>query len=183
MKTIMFYSANAEYGCFSNFSAHPVVIDGILYPTTEHYFQSQKFLDESIRKKVRTAKTPGDAARIGRDRTFPLRRNWESMKNQVMLTAIRAKAAQHEDFRDTLLSTGNAVLVEHTSNDNYWGDGGDGSGKNYLGKTLMKVRDELRGQAALDRLLSRADSSPASPVGTWEDVKEGFERESLAGIS
>ena len=38
-------------------------------------------------------------------------------------------------------------------------------------------------QAALDRLFSRADSSPASPVDTWEDVKEGFERESLAGIS
>jgi hypothetical protein len=30
--------------------------------------------------------------------------------------------------------------------DSYWGDGGDGSGKNMLGKILMRVRDELRGQ-------------------------------------
>ncbi|EAK8382609.1 Swarming motility protein YbiA, partial [Listeria monocytogenes] len=28
MKAIHFYSENADYGCFSNFSLHPVVIDG-----------------------------------------------------------------------------------------------------------------------------------------------------------
>ena len=43
-----------------------------------------------------------------------------------------------------LLGTGEATLVEHTSNDAYWGDGGDGSGKNMLGQILMKIRDELR---------------------------------------
>jgi predicted NAD-dependent protein-ADP-ribosyltransferase YbiA (DUF1768 family) len=30
--------------------------------------------------------------------------------------------------------------------DRYWGDGGDGSGKNMLGKILMRVRDDLREQ-------------------------------------
>lgn len=45
-------------------------------------------------------------------------------------------------MKEILLSTGNAILVEHTEKDNYWGDGGDGSGKNRLGKILMKVRDE-----------------------------------------
>jgi predicted NAD-dependent protein-ADP-ribosyltransferase YbiA (DUF1768 family) len=29
----------------------------------------------------------------------------------------------------------------------YWGDGGDGSGQNELGKTLMRVRDQLKIQA------------------------------------
>lgn len=61
-----------------------------------------------------------------------------------MLTAVRAKFAQHEKLRRLLLDTGNAVLVEHTANDNYWGDGGDGRGKNQLGQTLMHVREELR---------------------------------------
>lgn len=28
--------------------------------------------------------------------------------------------------------------------DAYWGDGGDGRGKNRLGHLLMRVRDELR---------------------------------------
>lgn len=64
------------------------------------------------------------------------------MKDEVMLKAIRAKVEQHSEVKEMLLSTENAILVEHTENDYYWGDGGDGSGKNRLGKILMKVRDE-----------------------------------------
>jgi N-glycosidase YbiA len=61
-----------------------------------------------------------------------------------MRTAVMAKFAQHEDLRVLLLSTGDAKLVEHTDNDDYWGDGGDGSGKNMLGRILMQVRESLR---------------------------------------
>jgi predicted NAD-dependent protein-ADP-ribosyltransferase YbiA (DUF1768 family) len=42
-----------------------------------------------------------------------------------------------------LLATGDAELVEHTTNDSYWGDGGDGSGKYMLGRILMQLRDRL----------------------------------------
>jgi O-acetyl-ADP-ribose deacetylase (regulator of RNase III) len=45
---------------------------------------------------------------------------------------------------DTLLSTGNDYLVEHTKNDSYWADGGDGTGKNMLGIILMEVRDSIK---------------------------------------
>ena len=61
-----------------------------------------------------------------------------------MREAVRAKFQQHEDLRNTLLATGNAMIVEHTERDSYWGDGGDGSGKNMLGKILMEIREELR---------------------------------------
>ena len=80
---------------------------------------------------------------MGRDRKRPLRRDWESVKDQVMLEAVRAKFTQHDDLREVLLGTGDAKLVEHTENDNYWGDGGDGSGKNRLGQLLMQLRAEL----------------------------------------
>ena len=43
----------------------------------------------------------------------------------------------------TLLATGDSTIVEHTENDAYWGDGGDGSGKNRLGQILMRVREKL----------------------------------------
>ena len=142
MQTIYFYSANAEYGCFSNFSPHPITIEGMTYPTTEHYFQAQKFLDAQIQKKIVNAHSPHEAALLGRKRDFPLRKDWETMRNEVMLKAIRAKIEQHDDVREMLLSTGNAALVEHTKNDRYWADGGDGSGLNRLGKILMKVREE-----------------------------------------
>ncbi len=64
-----------------------------------------------------------------------------------MLEAVRAKFTQHEDIRAILLGTGDAKIVEHTANDNYWGDGGDGSGKNRLGEILMRVREELRAES------------------------------------
>ena len=44
---------------------------------------------------------------------------------------------------DPLKSTDDAKLVEHTSNDSYWGDGGDGKGRNWLGHNLMKVRKRI----------------------------------------
>jgi ribA/ribD-fused uncharacterized protein len=61
-----------------------------------------------------------------------------------MYDACLAKFSQHPDLKQLLLDTGDAIIIEHTKNDNYWGDGGDGTGRNQLGKTLMRVRDTLR---------------------------------------
>jgi len=81
---------------------------------------------------------------MGRDRKLPLRRDWESVKENIMRRALYAKFTQHPDLKKLLLSTGDAKLVEHTERDSYWGDGGDGSGKNRLGYLLMELREKLR---------------------------------------
>lgn len=141
---INFYSTADEYGEFSNFAPYPVRLGGKVWPTTEHYFQAQKFQDDAQREAIREAKSPMIAARMGRDRKKKLRRDWESAKVGVMTEAVRAKFTQHEELRALLLGTGDARLVEHTENDDYWGDGGDGSGRNMLGQVLMRVRAELR---------------------------------------
>ena len=60
-----------------------------------------------------------------------------------MREALWAKFSQHADLKALLLSTGNAELIEHTRNDRYWGDAGDGTGKNRLGELLMEVRAKL----------------------------------------
>lgn len=141
---VNFYSVGEEFGEFSNFAAYPITLDGERWPTSEHYFQAQKFEDDQYRQKIRKANSPMLAARLGRDRKQKLRRDWESVKVGVMRSAVLAKFTQHEDLQALLLSTGDAKLVEHTENDDYWGDGGDGSGKNMLGRILMQVRDTLR---------------------------------------
>jgi N-glycosidase YbiA len=141
---IRFYTTTGAYGCFSNFSRHPVRLDGQEWPTSEHYFQAQKFAGTDHAEDVRRAETPMRAAEIGRDRKRPFRSDWDAVKESVMLDALRAKFTQHDDLKAILLGTGDAELVEHTANDRYWGDGGDGSGKNRLGVLLMQVRDELR---------------------------------------
>lgn len=141
---INFYTTKGEYGCFSNFSRHPIYIDSIFYPTSEHFYQAEKCVEPDYREKIRGATTPGDAARLGRSRDFTLREDWETIKDYIMLRAVTQKFYQHSDIRATLLSTGSARLVEHTVNDRYWGDGGDGTGLNMLGKILMMVRGMLR---------------------------------------
>ena len=60
-----------------------------------------------------------------------------------MFKALQAKFTQHKDLKELLLSTKNRELVEHSPYDSYWGDGGDGSGKNKLGILLMKLRKDL----------------------------------------
>ncbi len=141
---ILFYRTRDEYGEFSNFASYPIVIVGEQWRTSEHYFQAQKFLRPEDREAIRAEPSPMKAATIGRDRTRPIRPDWDAVKDEVMLTALRAKFGQHSDLEELLLSTGDAELVEHTSNDSYWGDGGDGSGRNMLGHLLMRVRDERR---------------------------------------
>lgn len=145
---INFYRVADDYGCFSNFAPYPISVDGKQWPTSEHYFQAQKFEDSERQEAIRKTKSPMIAARMGRDRKKPLRRDWESVKDEVMRKAVRAKFTQHEDIRRILLCTGEAQIVEHTENDSYWGDGGDGKGKNMLGRILMEIREELRTEVA-----------------------------------
>ena len=75
----------------------------------------------------------------------------EGAKLGAMLAVLRAKFAD-EGLRKRLLATGSRPLVEHTSRDRFWGDGGpawgeEATGQNWLGRCLMQVRGELRGAA------------------------------------
>lgn len=144
MKEIRFYRVQDNYGCFSNFARYPIRLKGVIWSTSEHYFQAQKFSGTEDEIEIRNAKSAIVAAKMGRDRTRVIRADWERVKNTIMYVAVRAKFQQHIDIRQILLSTGSVDIVEHTANDSYWGDGGNGRGKNCLGKILMKVREELR---------------------------------------
>ena len=85
---ILFYGVKEEYGCFSNFSRHAIHLDGHRWPTSEHYFQAQKFAGTQHAVAVRQARTPMLAAQMGRDRKRPLRRDWESVKDGVIRTLV-----------------------------------------------------------------------------------------------
>lgn len=146
MKTIKFYRLNEPYGEFSNFSAHPIELKGRVWPTTEHFFQAQKFASTEHEEAIRQAKSPMIAARMGRSRERPLRPDWETVKDDIMRAALIAKFSQHAGLHSLLLKTGDAELIEHTKNDDYWGDGGDRNGKNRLGQLLMELRTQLRKQ-------------------------------------
>jgi N-glycosidase YbiA len=144
MNAIQFYRLKDPYGEFSNFSPHPIKLKGKTWPTSEHYFQAQKFAGTHHEEEVRQTKSPMIAARLGRSRARPLRQDWEAVKDDIMREALQAKFTQHADLRELLLQTGDAPLIEHTANDRYWGDGGNGTGRNRLGQLLMELREELK---------------------------------------
>jgi len=143
MKQILFYRPKGAYGEFSNFSPYPITVHGKTWPTSEHYFQAQKFAGTDYEERIRLAKSPMIAARLGRSHAQPLRQDWKDVRDTVMREALRAKFEQHSQLKELLLRTRNAELVEHTKNDRYWGDGGDGTGKNRLGQLLMELRAEF----------------------------------------
>ena len=106
---IEFYSTKDRYGCFSNFSAHGFELDGHWWPTSEHYFQAQKFVgtkDDHHAEAIRQARSPMVAARIGRSRKVEPRGDWEAVKDEVMRRAVRRKFETHTDIREVLLGTG-----------------------------------------------------------------------------
>ncbi len=142
--TIYFYSAReGDYGAFSNFSRHGFELDDKYWKTSEHYFQAMKFEGTEYEDKIREARSPKEAATLGRRRDFPLRKDWEVIKDDVMRRAVTKKFETHKELRNLLLSTGDSDIVENAPSDYYWGCGKDGSGKNMLGKILMEVRDKL----------------------------------------
>jgi len=144
--TIYFYKVDGPYGCFSNFSPQWDQLKEKFWATTEHYYQAQKFVGtqyEFLCSAIRQAKSPEEAAALGRDPNHRVRSDWQQVKNQVMREAVLAKFLTHLDIQAILLSTGNELIVEDSPKDDYWGCGADRTGQNQLGKILMSVRQEV----------------------------------------
>ena len=133
----------------SNFYSCEVVFEGLKYPSSEHAYQAAKTLDSGQRRKIRSARSAGESKRLGRH--VRLRKDWESIKYNVMVAILRDKFSRYEDLKKKLLATGDAELIEG----NGWGDKTWGCirknsskpwiGKNWLGKALMQVRSEING--------------------------------------
>lgn len=141
----MIKNFEGEYAFLSNFYFSPMIIDNVVYTTNEHFFQAMKSLNPKERQTIALAPTPGKAKHLGRK--VSLRKDWEDIKEEVMLTGLRHKFSNPE-LRKKLLATGNEELIEGTTwHDNYWGicdcEACGGQGKNRLGKLLMQVREEL----------------------------------------
>ena len=142
---ILFYDKGKPYYEFTNFQeGYPLNIDGKIWPTSEHYFQAQKFVGNSaLQERIRTAPSARAAFDLARANSASVRSDWDTARFDAMMKALRAKFEQHPALRRMLLSTGTKKLVENAgANDKFWG-AGDGSGNNLLGQMLEHVREEL----------------------------------------
>ncbi len=168
---VRFYDKGQPFEEFSNFHPAPINIGGVTWPTSEHYFQAQKFtgspVDDQSARAVRqrvvydtmsTLKTPRESFEMAKTYVGDQRPDWEQMKELFMLHGVRAKFTTHRGLQQKLIDTGNARLVEATENDVYWGVNNSrdrkpvasrgkwyayGQGMDRLGVILEHVRSEL----------------------------------------
>ena len=156
---ILFFRRDRNaFGFLSNFHPSPIVLDGMPWPTVEHYYQAQKSFCPVYRKAIRDASGPGHAKRLGADPSLPgsrskgswfrsnqstYRKDWPEVKLEIMRTAVLAKFQQNSPLARLLLDTGAAVIVEDSASDSFWGIGSDEQGQNSLGCLLMEARAEL----------------------------------------
>ena len=135
-----------EYHFLSNFYYATISYNRVRYPTVEHAFQAQKTKEVAEQREIAAAGSPMAAKGLGRK--VKLRKDWESVKVGIMRDLVRLKFSTHADLTERLLATGEAKLIEGTRwNDTFWGVCGE-RGKNWLGRILMEVREELRTAAA-----------------------------------
>jgi ribA/ribD-fused uncharacterized protein len=145
-RQIHFYDKNKPYYGFTNFADYPIKYKGQVYPTSEHLFQSLKFLDRSpqVAELIRSSARPRDAFDLAHQHRQFVRGDWYQVNVKIMDDVLSHKFIQHDDLKRELLATGDAELIEASDNDSFWGWGADHKGRNELGKALMRLRAKLR---------------------------------------
>src|ERR1700712_1580236 len=108
---LYFYTKTMPFWGLSNFAPPGVESHGRFWPTVEHFFQAQKFEAAEIQELIRRAPSPKEARALGQSSAYPLRENWASLRQEVMLQGLRIKFSS-PSARDLLLSTGKRHLVE-----------------------------------------------------------------------
>jgi len=124
---------------------YPFNVEGKTYPSSEHFFQSQKYKGSpALMEEIRQLKSAYEAFTSARSKRFSsqIRRDWGEVREAIMQQAVREKFKQNPALMRLLMSTGEAELIRSDMGDAFWGDGGDGRGLNKLGKIIMSIRDE-----------------------------------------
>lgn len=154
-----------EFRFLSNFHLCEILIDGIIYPSSEHAYMAYKTDDVLVKQKIADLEKPSDAKKMGQE--IELRPDWEYYRVAAMLNCLHLKF-QNSELADMLCATENKYLEEtNWWKDRFWGvhkstatkaqlenEFSSGSlkkeiedrpgGLNMLGKCLMIVRSNLR---------------------------------------
>ena len=157
---IFFYRVGDAYGAFSNWAPTPFTVDGVSFSTAEQYIMYRKCLtfgDTVTAKKLLSSDSPKEQKALGREAAGYIDSVWAGIRQTVAIRGLYAKFSQDAELKRLLLGTGDAVLVECTSNDRIWACGLDRDdddrlsadrwkGQNILGFALMEVRNMLRAE-------------------------------------
>ena len=145
----VFNKTKEIYGGLSNMAGgFPLSVNGIEIRTSEALFQMCRFphLPE-LQLKILNEKSPLVAKWVSRPFISNSRPDWEDVKIEIMYWCLRVKLAQHfSRFGELLETTGNAIIVEDSRKNDFWGAiRGKNSkdslvGSNVLGQLLVELR-------------------------------------------
>ena len=143
--------------CFSQWYPSPFEVEGVVYPTAEHWMMAKKALlfdDFEIYNSILNTQNPAEAKKLGRKIKHYNDEIWLQHRYEIVKTGNIHKFSQHSSFKDYLLQTAPKVIVAASPVDTIWGIGlsvdskqiedvNSWRGLNLLGFVLMEVRDLL----------------------------------------
>jgi ribA/ribD-fused uncharacterized protein len=141
---IWFYSKTPGYEWLSNFYPAPIELEGLTWPSVEHFYQSQRFPGTDLAETIRAAEKPAKAKSLADGNKVLGRPDWAEVKLDIMRRALEAKFHQHAGLARQLVATGDEELLHQSKSDTFWGRTPDGQGENHLGRLLMELRAQHR---------------------------------------
>lgn len=145
----MYIEAEGSLSCFDPYTVIKFTYMDKEWLTFEHFYQALKFMtvDEEFVESIRTAETPQVAHRRGANAVAAFkmpRSDWEDIREAEIKKFLEALIASSEDLKAKLLSTGRCVIIYRHLNESFLGSGEEeGEGRNVLGNTYMKIREEM----------------------------------------
>lgn len=142
----------------SNWGPAEFEYKGYQFYNSEQAFMWEKadfFGDQEIANLILQTRNPREAKDLGRKVKGYNDGEWSKVRYKKMLEVCLAKFSQNNELKQTLLSTGDKIIVEGSPYDRIWGVGWHWTdpeilyevnwrGKNLLGKVLMEVRNTLK---------------------------------------
>jgi ribA/ribD-fused uncharacterized protein len=143
MNAITSFQENHRF--LSNFWPCYIYWEGFVHPTLEHAYAASKTDDASVKMRIRSCTTPGEAKEYLATHNMQASVSWTIQKKLLVMEELLFLKFGGKDplLTRALMETGNAELIEgNTWDDTFWGVC-NGTGENHLGKLLMKVRASL----------------------------------------
>lgn len=188
--SVVFLKTKERFGGLSNMAAgFPLRVNGVRVKTSEALYQACRFPHmPEVQQLIIGENSPMTAKMRSKPYRRVSRHDWDSVRVKIMRWCLRVKLAQNwGEFGRLLLATGDRPIVEQSRKDVFWGakvtDDGTLVGMNVLGRLLMELREQLKGDEAdslrlieplaisefllLDRAIEAIKAAPNAEIPGW----------------